>query len=298
LLLEPLAHVALAQPGRVRQLRRRTRSALGERAVQAEPVADVDGQDVPRSDRRVEQPLPARPGVHPRSCAKSDRRAPAASTSDATRWQRWLQDRRFRARISRAQRGQTKCSLRTSFERTGCARGDFRTRTRAAAGWMSREVQVVVRGQPEWQPLGVLRGRRCISGSAERCMLHDRAVVAIGVCSSVMDAWLSRASPELWRRCRRSFSRRMRDRLPGCPAAAVSTAIGFSQCRACWTPTLHGRPVRASELFARAHGSARTSRLCLLARCRSPGNAAVSEPFGSKLPRTSGSRLARTDGDA
>ena len=47
LLLEPLPHVALVQARRLRELRGSRRAALRERAVQPEPVADVDGEHVP-----------------------------------------------------------------------------------------------------------------------------------------------------------------------------------------------------------------------------------------------------------
>ncbi len=57
LLLEPLARVALVDPGGARQLGGRRRPALRQRAIQAEPVADVHAAQVEGSDRCPEQPL-------------------------------------------------------------------------------------------------------------------------------------------------------------------------------------------------------------------------------------------------
>jgi hypothetical protein len=62
LLLEPLAHVALVGAGARRQLRRGRRALVGERAVEAELAADVDGGDLERADRRLEEALDKRVG--------------------------------------------------------------------------------------------------------------------------------------------------------------------------------------------------------------------------------------------
>jgi hypothetical protein len=62
LLLKPFADVALDGPGDNRQLARRG-GALGvERAVEAEPVSDVDGGNLKRRDRGVEDALDQRLG--------------------------------------------------------------------------------------------------------------------------------------------------------------------------------------------------------------------------------------------
>ena len=55
LLLQPLADVALLRPGLDRQLRRRRAPQAPETAVEAEPVADVDGSEVHEAERRLHQ---------------------------------------------------------------------------------------------------------------------------------------------------------------------------------------------------------------------------------------------------
>ena len=57
LLLEPLECIALVKSGRARKFGGRRRTALRERAIEAEPVADVHATQVEGPDRRPEQPL-------------------------------------------------------------------------------------------------------------------------------------------------------------------------------------------------------------------------------------------------
>jgi hypothetical protein len=54
LLLEPLADVALVQPRGAGQLVGGRRPAVGERAIEAEAHAEIDGQDVQRTEHRPE----------------------------------------------------------------------------------------------------------------------------------------------------------------------------------------------------------------------------------------------------
>jgi hypothetical protein len=55
--LEPFAGVPLGGPGAGREFRRCQGSALGQRAVVAETVAEVGGLDELRAEDRVEEPL-------------------------------------------------------------------------------------------------------------------------------------------------------------------------------------------------------------------------------------------------
>jgi hypothetical protein len=62
LLLEPLAHIPLGGAGACSQLARRQLRSVGESAVEAKPVTDVDGCDLERVDRGREQALDERLG--------------------------------------------------------------------------------------------------------------------------------------------------------------------------------------------------------------------------------------------
>jgi hypothetical protein len=57
LLLEPLACIPLVRLRRLGKLRRRRTLQLGERAVQAEPVAEVDGEQLVGAERSAREPL-------------------------------------------------------------------------------------------------------------------------------------------------------------------------------------------------------------------------------------------------
>ena len=60
LLLQPFARVPRVHAGVRGQIAGRERACFGQRAVQAQAVAQVDGEDVHRSHGRVEQPLDER----------------------------------------------------------------------------------------------------------------------------------------------------------------------------------------------------------------------------------------------
>ena len=83
LLLEPLARVALVDPGRRGELGRRERVGVAQRPVEAEPPAEVDAEELQRADRALEEALDERvapvrlgachrPGRHFRRAAPSD----------------------------------------------------------------------------------------------------------------------------------------------------------------------------------------------------------------------------------
>src|SRR5439155_5816981 len=57
LLLEPFPRVALGDPGCTRELIRRHRATVGQRAVETEPEAEMDRQDVEVAERRREDRL-------------------------------------------------------------------------------------------------------------------------------------------------------------------------------------------------------------------------------------------------
>ncbi len=57
LLLEPLARVALMDPCGLGQIARCEWAPVGERSVEAEPIAEVDAEEVPCSERRREEAL-------------------------------------------------------------------------------------------------------------------------------------------------------------------------------------------------------------------------------------------------
>ena len=57
LLLEPLPGVPLVDAGRPGELVRRARALLGQCSIEAQPVADVDGEQVERPERRLEEAL-------------------------------------------------------------------------------------------------------------------------------------------------------------------------------------------------------------------------------------------------
>ncbi len=57
LLLEPLARVALVRARGGGELAGGQRAPLGERAVEAEAIAQIDAEDIPRPERRLEEPL-------------------------------------------------------------------------------------------------------------------------------------------------------------------------------------------------------------------------------------------------
>jgi hypothetical protein len=57
LLLEPLARVARMDAGRLRQLAGRRRATVSERAVETEPIAQVDAEEIEGRDRGLEEPL-------------------------------------------------------------------------------------------------------------------------------------------------------------------------------------------------------------------------------------------------
>jgi hypothetical protein len=86
LLLEPLVRVARMDTGRLGQLVRRRRAAPGERAVEAQPIAEIDAVEVERRARRVEQALgervaPLRLGLGQGACRSSCRKARPAGTT-------------------------------------------------------------------------------------------------------------------------------------------------------------------------------------------------------------------------
>ena len=60
LLLEPLARVALVDPGGRREPAGRQRPGVAQRAVEAEPPADVDAEELQRADRALEESLDER----------------------------------------------------------------------------------------------------------------------------------------------------------------------------------------------------------------------------------------------
>ena len=66
LLLEPLADEPLVGARTLRELGRRRRAVLGEGAIEAEPLADVDGVEVERGHRAAKQSLAQRIHMTPR----------------------------------------------------------------------------------------------------------------------------------------------------------------------------------------------------------------------------------------
>jgi hypothetical protein len=60
LLLQPLARVALVDARGLRELRGRERAFVGERPVELEDVAEIDGEQIERADRVHEQALDER----------------------------------------------------------------------------------------------------------------------------------------------------------------------------------------------------------------------------------------------
>jgi hypothetical protein len=75
LLLEPLARVALVDARGFRQLRRGQRPTVGKRPVEAEPVSDMNREEIEGADRVHEEPLDervaSRGGVANRSHART-----------------------------------------------------------------------------------------------------------------------------------------------------------------------------------------------------------------------------------
>ena len=55
LLLEPLARIALVHAGRLGEAARRERPRVGQSAVEAEPVAEIDPEEVHSAERRLEE---------------------------------------------------------------------------------------------------------------------------------------------------------------------------------------------------------------------------------------------------
>jgi hypothetical protein len=55
--LQPLAHVPLDGSGTHRQLRRRYRITVIHRPVEAEPLAEIDGEQLQRAERVTEEPV-------------------------------------------------------------------------------------------------------------------------------------------------------------------------------------------------------------------------------------------------
>jgi len=60
LLLKPLTRIPRVDPGRLRQLPGRRRAAVSERTVKAEPIAQVDAEQIEGRDSGLEEPLTKR----------------------------------------------------------------------------------------------------------------------------------------------------------------------------------------------------------------------------------------------
>jgi hypothetical protein len=79
-LLEPFPHVPLDGAGAPGKLRGGGRAAVGQRPVQAEPLAEVDGVQLQRPEGVLEQPLDQRAGRVGRNAA-----VPCVHGGDRTR---------------------------------------------------------------------------------------------------------------------------------------------------------------------------------------------------------------------